>query len=201
MKCWLSKFGTSCCWEVPLTFVGPDSAELLIADALGQAHLPYYRDTLKRSVTYSWNNSAKILNNHTSTLRKGSKQKMRVSPYRVTLLCLWPTHLFKSRPDLYLLQGTRKTSETTLLSRPNSAQNQIYPQETWAKVDCYLVDLAVQRAHQQELTYLIFTLPSFTSSKFQSYQSREVRTKNRDYRLYTQFSSHLPRVKVNSSSG
>ena len=115
MKCWLSKFGTSCCWEVRLTFVGPDSAELLIAVALGQAHLPYYRDTLKRSLTYSWNNSAKILNNHISTLRKGSKQKMRVSPYSVTLLCLWPTHLFKSRPDLYLLVRQLCYQDQTLL--------------------------------------------------------------------------------------
>ena len=35
IKCWLSQFGTSCWWEVPLIFIGPDSAELLIAVALG----------------------------------------------------------------------------------------------------------------------------------------------------------------------
>ena len=32
---WLSQFGTSCCWEVPLMSVGPDSAELFIAVAQG----------------------------------------------------------------------------------------------------------------------------------------------------------------------
>ena len=37
------------------------------------------------------------------------------------------------------------------------------------RVDCYLVDLVVQRAHQQELTYIIFKLSSFTNFKLPSF--------------------------------
>ena len=58
---------------------------------------------------------------------------MRVSPCRFTLLCLWPAHLFNPGLICNFLQGTRKPSEATLLSRPDSGQNQIYPQERTGK--------------------------------------------------------------------
>ena len=100
IKCWIVPFGTSCWWKVPLISLGPDSAELLICCFHRVSASTILQEHIESSLTYSWNNSAKILNNQKSTLRKGSKQKTRVSPYRFTLLCLWHTHLFKSRPDL-----------------------------------------------------------------------------------------------------
>ena len=102
--------------------VGPDSAELLIAVALGRSHLPYYWNTLKWSHTYSWNNSTKILNNQISTLRKSSGQKMRVSPFRLPCFASGP--LICPKPGLIcnFVQGIWKTSKATLLTRTNSAQ-------------------------------------------------------------------------------
>ena len=121
IKCWIVPFGTSCCWKAPLISIGADSAELLICccstSAIPQGHI-------EKQPTYSWNNSAKILNNQKSTLRKGSRQKLRVSCYRFTLLFLWHTQLLNPVLICNFVQGTRKTSETTLLSTSISVQNQ-----------------------------------------------------------------------------
>ena len=73
--------------------------------------------------------------------------------------------------------------------------------EDGKKVDFCLVDLVVQRVHQQELTYLIFKLSSFTSFKLSSLLFKKSRPKNREYKLYTQIIFHLPKVKISTSSG
>ena len=125
IKCWIVTFGTSCCWKVPLISIGLDSAELLNCCCSRVSTSAKLLDLLKRSLTYSWNNSAKTLNNQKNTLREGSRQKSSLSPYRFTQLCLWHTHLFN--PDLICNfgQGTGKPSKTTLLSTKVSFQKQV----------------------------------------------------------------------------
>ena len=57
------------------------------------------------------------------------------------------------------------------------------------KVDCYLMDLVVQRAHHQELKYLFCTLSSFTFSSYQVKYSRK--RENQEQRVQTLYSDHL----------
>ena len=135
-----------------------------------------------------------ILSNHISTLRKCSRQKTTVSFTGIP--CFASVPLICLNPGLIsnFVQGTRKTSKTTFLLRPNSAQDQIYTQERTGK-SRLLPGGPCSSEGSSARTYIphLHTFLSFTSFnfKFIIQEKLDPRTESRNFIL--RFSLTSPR--------